>query len=322
MTSDAHVVPSSTGPAGPARESGRADRPGATALLGDRPVARIGFGAMQLVHRRVPPVDPDTAIAVLRRAVEGGVDHIDTAQFYGAGACNRLIHTALAPYDDRLTIVTKIGADNDASGGIVPAQRPEQLRAQIHANLAELRVDRLPVVNLRRADIPPGIIATGDQAVGIDDQLAELISLREEGLIGGIGLSNVAAETLRAALPAGIAGVQNVYNLLNRDTAPVLEVCREHDIAWVPYFPLGSAGFAGWSSVTDDPVVRAAADRLRTTPAGIALAWLLADYDHTLLIPGTADLAHLAGNLAAGDIVLDRNTRAELDALGEPAPAG
>ncbi|WP_019930008.1 aldo/keto reductase [Nocardia sp. BMG111209] len=312
MTSDAQS----------ARTTDRTGAPGGTALLGDRRVARIGFGAMQLVHRRVPPVDPDTAVAVLRRAIERGVDHIDTAQFYGAGACNRLIHTALAPYDDHLTIVTKIGAENDASGGLVPAQRPEQLRAQIHANLTELRVDRLPVVNLRRADIPPGIIATGDQAVGIEDQLAELIALRAAGLIGGIGLSNIGAATLRAALPADIACVQNVYNLLTRETAPVLDVCREHDIAWVPYFPLGSAGFAGWTTVVDDPTVRAVADRLRTTPAGVALAWLLADYDHTLLIPGTADLAHLDGNLAAGELVLDPDSRAELDALGGPVPAG
>ncbi|MCX4094068.1 aldo/keto reductase [Nocardia sp. alder85J] len=312
MTSDTSPVGAATG-----SSAARPHRPGGTALLGDRPVARLGFGAMQLVRRRVPPVDPEVAVAVLRRASERGVNHIDTAQFYGAGACNRLIHTALAPYDADLVVVTKVGAADDG-GPLVAAQRPEQLRAQIHANLTELRMDRLPVVNLRRTDIPPGIIATGDQVVALDDQLAELIALRDEGLIGGIGLSNVAADTLRAALPAGIVCVQNVFNVTNRSTESALEVCRAHGIAWVPYFPLGSAALPGHTPIADNPVVQAVAARLHTTSASIGLAWLLAHYQNTLLIPGTADPAHLDDNLGAGDLVLDPETRAALDALDAP----
>jgi aryl-alcohol dehydrogenase-like predicted oxidoreductase len=183
----------------------------------------------------------------------------------------------------------------------------------VEANLATLGAGRLDVINLRRMDARPGLIAEGGQRVDLDSQLAELVALREEGKIGGIGLSNVSADQLRQALPAGIACVQNAYSLLDRSSEPVLRLCREHDIAWVPFFPLGSGGFPGIASVTGHPAVIAAAASLDATPAQVGLAWLLADYPHTLLIPGTASLTHLAENVAAGSIRLDPDMVSVLD---------
>ena len=287
--------------------------PGGTAKLAGRPVARIGFGVMQLERSAV---GRDAALAILRQAVGAGVNHLDTAQFYGA--CNELIRAALAPYDDALVLVTKVGAVRDAAAKplpLVPAQRPAELRAQVEANLASLGTERVGVVNLRRLDAPPGIIAAGEQRVDLDDQLAELSALRDEGKIGGIGLSNVSADQLRQALPAGIACVQNSFSVLDRTAEPVLDRCREHDIAWVPFFPLGSAGFAKLPKATDDPTVTAVAAELGVTPAQIGLAWQLAHYGNTLLIPGTANPAHLAENLAAGAINLPESSVAALDKL-------
>jgi aryl-alcohol dehydrogenase-like predicted oxidoreductase len=288
-------------------------RPGGTTALAAHTVARIGFGAMQLGEGfGRPPVDEDTAVAVLRAAVEAGVNHIDTAEFYGPGTANTLIRTALRPYPPDLVVVSKVGAEHDASAGIVLAQRPEQLRASVEANLTTLGIERLAAVNLRRADAPPGIIAEGDQRVDLDSQLAELVALRDAGKIGGIGLSNVSAEQLRHALPAGIVCVQNAHSPLDRTSEDVLDLCREHGIPWVPFFPLGSA-FPGAPKVTEQPAVLAAAQRLGATPAQVALAWHLAHYEHTLLIPGTANPAHLAENVAAGEVVLDADTKAALD---------
>jgi pyridoxine 4-dehydrogenase len=283
--------------------------PGGTARLAGRVVARIGFGAMQLEARNA---DPDTALAVLRQAVGAGVNHIDTAQFYGE--CNALIRAALAPYPDDLVLVSKVGAERDAAGGLVPAQRPEQLRAQVEANLATLGVERLDVVNLRRTDAAPGIVAEGDQVVDIDDQLAELAALRDEGKIGGVGLSSVSAEQLDRAAPMGIACVQNLYSVIDRTAEPVLDRCREHGVAWVPFFPLGSA-FANRARVTDNPTVTAIAAEIGATPAQVGLAWLLSNYGGTLLIPGTSDPAHLAENNAAGAVRLPPAAAAALDRL-------
>jgi pyridoxine 4-dehydrogenase len=291
--------------------------PGGTAQLAGRPVARIGFGVMQLERSAV---GRETALAILRQAVGAGVNHLDTARFYGA--CNELIRAALAPYDDALVLVTKVGAVWDAAAKpfpLVPAQRPAELRAQVEANLASLGVEQVSVVNLRRLDAPPGIIAEGEQRVDLDDQLAELSALRDEGKIGGIGLSNVSAGQLRQALPAGIACVQNSYSVLDRTAEPVLDQCREHGIAWVPFFPLGSAGFASLPKVTDDPAVTAVAAELGVTPAQAGLAWQLAHYDNTLLIPGTANPAHLAENLAVGAVKLPESSLAALDKLAPPA---
>jgi pyridoxine 4-dehydrogenase len=286
--------------------------PGGTAKLAGRTVARIGFGAMQLERAGV---GRDAALAILRQAVEAGVNHIDTAAFYGPA--NALIRDALAPYPDELVLVTKVGAARDADGTFGSGQRPEQLRDQVEANLATLGVEQVDVVNLRRLDAPPGLIAEGGQKVDMDDQLAELSALREGGKIGAIGLSNVSAGQLRQALPAGIACVQNSYGILDRTAEPVLQLCREHDIAWVPFFPLGSA-FPNRLKATDDPTVAGIAADLGATPAQVALAWLLTHYDHTLLIAGTSDSAHLAENIAAGSLRLTAASVRALDQLAEP----
>jgi aryl-alcohol dehydrogenase-like predicted oxidoreductase len=286
-------------------------RPGGTARLGSRTVARVGYGAMQLESSRVGEAE---AAALLHAAVERGVDHVDTAEFYGDGRVNRLLRLALHPYDG-LTVVTKVGAVRDSRGTLVAAQRPRELRAQVADNLRSLGIERLDVVNLRRLDAAPGIIAQGDQVVPLDDQLAALTSMRDEGLIGVLGLSNVDASQLARALPAEPVGVQNISSVLDRSADDVLALCRAHDVAWVPYFPLGSA-FPSRPHVDDDPVVREVAEELATTPSQVALAWLLARYDATLLIPGTTSLEHLAENLAAGELVLTEQAVDRLDVLG------
>jgi pyridoxine 4-dehydrogenase len=288
--------------------------PGGTFELAGQTVARIGLGAMQLPGAGDRPAPPrEVAIAVLRGALEFGVNHIDTAQFYGDGVANGLIREALAPYPEQLVLVSKVGAALGPDGGLVAAQRPEQLRAAVESNLSALGVARIDAVNMRRLDRPPGLTAEGDQRVDLDSQLAELVALRDAGKIGAIGLSNVTLEQLRAALPIGITCVQNAYSLAQRDDEPLLELCREHGIAWVPFFPLGSA-FPRMPKVSDRPAVVAAAAALNATPAQVGLAWLLARAPNVLLIPGTADPAHLADNVAAGSITLDADTLAALEA--------
>ncbi len=291
-------------------------QPGGSAKLAGRLVARIGFGAMQLPGPGVlgPPRDRAVALAVLRRAVELGVNHIDTAQYYGPDVANELIHAALHPYPEDLVLVTKVGADRDRQGRWVSAQRPHELRAGVEANLRSLEVERIDVVNLRLLGDERG---PGDRAVTVDldSQLAEMIALRAEGKIGGIGISSVNVGQLRQALPAGIACVQNAYSLLNRADEPLLDLCREHDIVWVPYFPLGSA-FAGAAKVTEHPAVLAAAAAQGATPAQVALAWLLAHDPHILLIPGTSNLEHLEENVATTNVRLDEAAMAVLNASG------
>jgi aryl-alcohol dehydrogenase-like predicted oxidoreductase len=250
---------------------------------------------------------------VLRRAVELGVDHIDTAEFYGDGLANDLIRAALWPYPDGLALVSKVGAVRDGAGSLVPAQRPEELRASVDANLRRLGVERLAAVNLRRLDVTPGIVATGEQRVDLDSQLAELVALRDAGKIDGIGLSQVDLHQLRRALPAGIVCVQNLYNLLDRSAEPLLVACQEHGVAWVPFFPLGSA-FAGTPSVTAHPAVVATAAAMGATPAQVGLAWLLAHAPGSLLIPGTRSLEHLEENVAAAAVVLDADALAQATA--------
>jgi pyridoxine 4-dehydrogenase len=289
--------------------------------IGDVTVGRVGYGAMQLDAG----VSIDDAAAVLRRAVELGVNHIDTASFYGGGQVNRRIRQALAPYPEDLVIVSKVGAAHTMSGPIPlrAAQKPAELRAAVEADLEQLGLDRIPVVNLRRLDLGPGLSAEGDQIVSLEDQLAEMIALRDEGKIGSIGISAVGVEVLRRALPAGIACVQNAYSLLDRSQEATLELCIDEAIAWVPFFPLGSA-FPGFPNVADDSVVRAIADDINATPAQVGLAWLLARSHNTLLIPGTRSIAHLEQNIAAGDITLPAEAVARLDAVGsrEPRPHG
>ena len=288
------------------------DRPGGTGTLAGRPVARIGFGAMQLPGPGVwgPPRDRDTALAVLRSAVELGVNHIDTAQYYGPDVANELIRAALHPYPDDLVLVSKVGAERDAQGGWNPAQRPQQLRAGVEANLRSLGIERLGAVNLRLAD------DASEPSVDLDSQLAEMVALRDEGKIGGIGISNVTVEQLRQALPVGLVCVQNPYSVLDRSGEPLLQLCREHDLAWVPFFPLGSA-FPGLPKVSEHPAVVAAAAALDATPAQIGLAWLLAHDARVLLIAGTSNLDHLTENIATSTVQLDADTIAVLNRLGQ-----
>lgn len=283
-----------------------------TASFAGRTVFRVGYGAMQLerLHDR-----RGEAVALLRRAVELGVDHVDTAEFYGFGFVNDVIRETLRPEDDVL-VVTKVGADPDPGGRLPlrPAQRPEQLRASVEDNLRSLGVDRLPVVNLRRLDSGPGLRPEGDQVVDLDDQLAMMTALRDEGKIGAIGLSSVTLDGLRRALPAGIACVQNAYSLVSRDDEDMLRLCTAEGIAWVPFFPLGGA-FPSLPKVTDEPAVHAVAAALGVTPSQVGLAWLLHHAPNVLLIPGTADAAHLEANIAAGEIRFDPATLATLDAV-------
>ncbi|WP_369191810.1 aldo/keto reductase [Streptomyces sp. R08] len=283
-----------------------------TASLATRTVFRIGYGALQLerLHDR-----RDEAVALLRRAVELGVDHVDTAEFYGFGFANDVIREALRPEDDVL-VVTKVGADPDP-GGPMPlrlAQRPEQLRASIEDNLRSLGVDRLAVVNLRRLDTGPGLRPEGAQVVDLDDQLAVMTALRDEGKIGAFGLSSVTLDVLRRALPAGIVCVQNAYSLVSRDDEDILKLCAAEGIAWVPFFPLGGA-FPGLPKATDEPAVHAVAESLGVTPSQVGLAWLLHHAPNVLLIPGTADPAHLEANIAVGGIALDAAHLATLDGI-------
>ncbi|MFJ6512939.1 aldo/keto reductase [Streptomyces sp. NPDC091406] len=287
-----------------------ASRPGGQAQLAGRTVSRVGYGAMQL--RRL---DRAAAIALLRAAADLGVDHVDTAYFYGAATVNEAIGAAFRPQDDVL-VVSKVGAEPDPAGPapVRLAQRPEQLRDAVEDNLRSLGREQIPLVNLRRADRGPGLRPEGDQIVALDDQIAVMTALRDEGKIGAIGLSSVSPDVLRRALPAGIACVQNAYSLVSRDDEDMAQLCLAEGIAWVPYFPLGGA-YPGLPKVTDEPAVIAAARALRATPAQIGLAWLLHHTPHTLLIPGTADTAHLRANIDAGAITLDAPTLAALDAV-------
>lgn len=293
---------------------------GDTAMLAGHQVNRIGFGAMQLPGPGVwgPPRDRKTALTVLRRAIELGVNHIDTAQFYGPDVANELIREALYPYPKDLVIVSKVGAKRDDQGGWIPTQQPEQLRASVEDNLRSLRIEHLNVVNIRVMDAhPDGTPVPADQQVNLDDQLAEMIALRDEGKIEGIGISNVTLKQLRQALPAGIACVQNAYSLLNRKDEPLLDLCREHNIAWVPFFPLGSAGLPGMEQVTKHPGVIEAATQLEVTPAQVGLAWLLAHAPNILLIPGTSNPGHLVENIEAGKVRLDQETIGLLSGLAK-----
>jgi aryl-alcohol dehydrogenase-like predicted oxidoreductase len=257
-----------------------------------------------------PPRDRDEALRVLRRAVELGVNHIDTAQFYGPGVSNELIREALHPYAAELAIVSKGGARRDESGGWLPAQTPAELRADVEENLRALGLDHLTAVNLRRMDEH----LDGAHDVALEDQVAELAALRDEGKIAGVGLSTVsAADLAMARTVTEIVCVQNPFSLVDQADTEVLDACAAAGIAYVPYFPLGSA-FPHLPKVTDQPAVQAVAARRGVPAARVGLAWLLARAENVLLIPGTSSVAHLEENMAVGELELTSEDLAELAA--------
>jgi aryl-alcohol dehydrogenase-like predicted oxidoreductase len=291
-----------------------------TSLLGDKPVNRIGFGAMQLAGPGVfgPPRDPDAARAVLRRAVELGVDHIDTSQYYGPDVVNELIREALYPYPDGLRLVTKVGGRRDAAGGWLAAQTPAELRSGVEDNLRSLRVERIDLVNLRLFD-------EHDPEGRLPEQLGALEDLRQEGKLDLIGVSNAATDTVRRALElADVACVQNAYSVVNRAAEDELALCEERGLAFVPFFPLGSAFTGGPAQLAADPAIAEVAARHGATPSQVALAWLLARSERILVIPGTSSVRHLEENVAAGDVELDERDMRRLDEaaqLGNPLAA-
>jgi aryl-alcohol dehydrogenase-like predicted oxidoreductase len=279
-----------------------------TAQLGNHEVGRIGFGAMQLAGPGVfgPPRDRDAALAVLRRAIELGVDHIDTSQYYGPDVVNALIREALHPYPNGLRVVTKVGARRDEQGGWLPALRPDELRSAVEDNLRALDVEQLTLVNLRLLD--------GGDTPPLAEMLGALEDMRQEGKLELIGVSNVTRALLEEALDlVPVAGVQNQYSVLDRSNEDVLEACREHGLAFVPFFPLGSAFTGGPQRLAEDAAIAAVAAKHGATPSQVALAWLLHRDERILLIPGTSSVAHLEENLAAADVELDAEDVAALE---------
>jgi aryl-alcohol dehydrogenase-like predicted oxidoreductase len=283
-----------------------------TAYLGDKPINRIGLGAMQLAGPGVfgPPRDPDGARAVLKRAIELGVDHIDTAQYYGPNVVNDLIRDTLYPYPENLKLVTKVGGRRDKAGAWLPAQTPQELREGVEDNLRSLRVERMDLVNLRLMD--EGEAPT----VPLAEQLGTLEDLRQEGKLDLIGISSAGQERIEQALElVQISEIQNAYSIIDREDDPIVDLARERDIAFVPFFPLGSAFTGGPAKLAQDPTISKVAEKHRATASQVALAWLLARYERMLLIPGTTSVGHLQENVAAIDIELDADDVAELDTV-------
>ncbi|PYE89306.1 aldo/keto reductase family oxidoreductase [Phyllobacterium leguminum] len=278
-----------------------------TYMLGDRTVNRLGYGAMQLAGPGVfgPPKDHDAALAVLRAAVESGVNHIDTSDFYGPHVTNKLIREALHPYPDDLVIVTKIGARRGSDASWLPAFSPEELTKAVHDNLRNLGLTVLDVVNLRILFDPHGP-AEGS----IEAPLTALAELKRQGLVRHIGLSNVTpAQLAEGRGITEIVCVQNMYNIAHRSDDAMIDELARDGIAYVPFFPLG--GFTPLQSSTLSDVAR----RLGATPMQVALAWLLHRAPNILLIPGTSSLEHLKENLAVAEIELPEEVLAELDGM-------
>jgi aryl-alcohol dehydrogenase-like predicted oxidoreductase len=297
-----------------------------TARLGAHTVNRIGFGAMQLAGPGVfgPPRDPDAARAVLQRAIELGVDHIDTAQYYGPDVVNELIRETLAPYPAQLRIVSKVGGRRDAAGAWLPAQRPEELRSGVEENLATLGVESLAAVNLRLME--PGADGTGPvPEVPLAEQLGTMEDLRREGKIEAIGISSANRAIVEAALElVDLACVQNAFSIMQREAQSVLELCAERDIAFVPFFPLGSAFTGGPAALAAEPHISDVAAKHGASTSQVALAWLLHRDPHILLIPGTSSTGHLEENLGAMAVSLDDEDMAALEhvrQVGNPLAA-
>lgn len=267
---------------------------------------RLGYGAMQLAGPHVwgPPKDRVAAVAVLREAIELGVNHIDTSDFYGPHVTNQIIREALHPYRDGLTIVTKIGFVRGADQSWLPAASPQQLRDAVHDNLRNLGLDALDVVNLRA----PGM--AGPDGSSLAEPLDTLVQLQREGLVRHIGLSNVdAGQVAEAQRISPIVCVQNHYNLAHRADDTLIDTLAAQGIAYVPFFPLG-----GFSPLQSDTLNQVAA-AMQATPMQVALAWLLQRAPNVLVIPGTSSVAHLRENVAAGALTLDAQALAALRSL-------
>jgi len=287
-----------------------------TFRLGARKVTRLGYGAMQLAGRDGnklvwgPPKDVDGAIALLREVVASGVNHIDTADFYGPHITNQIIRKALSPYPDDLVIVTKVSARRGEDGSWIPAFSAEELTAAVHDNLRNLGLDVLDVVNMR------SMLSIHAPAEGsIEAPVTALAELQQKGLIRHIGLSNVTpAQIVEARRIAPIVCVQNQYNLAQRaDDALIADLDRD-GIAYVPFFPLG-----GFTPLQSDTLSNVAA-RLDATPMQVALAWLLQRSPNILVIPGTSSMEHLRENLGAATLQLPPEVIAGLDSIGGNLP--
>jgi aryl-alcohol dehydrogenase-like predicted oxidoreductase len=281
--------------------------PGGTLTLADDlTISRMGYGAMQLAGPGVfgPPKDPDQAVAVLREAVELGITHIDTSDFYGPFVVNELIRRALHPYPDDLRIITKVGARRGADGTWNPSLKPGDLKAQVHENLDHLGLEVLDVVNLRLS-----IEGTGEDSLA--EPFGTLAELRKEGLIRHLGLSDASdGQLTEAQAIAPVVTVQNQYNLAKREDDALLDRCAAENIAYAAFFPLG--GFTPLQSETLSNV----AARIGASPQQVALAWLLQRSATTALIPGTSSPAHLRENVAAARLELPADAIAELDTIG------
>ena len=285
---------------------------GGSFALGPSPVRRMGYGAMQLAGDSVfgPPRDRDEAILVLRAAVESGINHIDTAQYYGAGSVNQLIREALYPYPNELAIVSKVASGGDSSGSGVPTSQRDQLRRSIEDNLVTLGVNKLTAVNLRLTEnAKPG--------AHFDVQLSALVQAREEGIIGGIGLSNISTMHLRRAVAqTEIVCVQNLFNLADQHALGLLHECTSQGIAFVPFCPLGwPRGIQ--NEILTSPILGELGKARGATPAQLALAWLLHLAPNVLLIPGTRTRQHLAENIASASVLLDET---DVQTLGQHFP--
>lgn len=280
---------------------------GALTLADDLTISRMGYGAMQLAGPGVfgPPKDHDEAIAVLRTAVELGITHIDTSDFYGPVVTNELIKEALHPYAADLHIVTKVGARRGSDGSWNPSQEPEDLKAQVRENLEHLGLDTLDVVNLRA----PGHEEVSDGSIAA--AFTALAELQEEGLIRHLGLSGVSdAQLTEAQTIAPVVTVQNLYNLVKRGDDALVDRCAAEGIAYASFFPLG-----GFSPLESETLTKVAA-RVGATAQQVALAWLLQRSPTLVLIPGTSSVAHLRENFAAASLVLPDDAIAELDTIG------
>jgi pyridoxine 4-dehydrogenase len=281
--------------------------PGGTfEMAPDVSVTRMGYGAMQLAGPGVfgPPKDHQEAVAVLREAVDNGVTHIDTSDYYGPFVTNALIREALYPYPETLHLVTKVGGRRDSEGAWLEAREPDELRQAVHDNLDHLGLDALDVVNLRLGGF------TGAERGSLAEQFGALVDLQEQGLIRHLGLSTVNAEQIKEAQSiAPIVCVQNFYNVAHRGDDELVDALAEQGIAYVPYFPLG-----GFTNLQSDELAAVAA-RLDTTSLGVALAWLLVRSPNILLIPGTSSRAHLRENIAGASVTLSEDDVRELDSI-------